>query len=72
MEGGEDLYREIRIENTLIDKDGTEVSLRPGSQVEVTIEAEPKETVKKQPGSPLLALRRVVAPVHCSRWQRHD
>jgi hypothetical protein len=51
VEGGEDLYREIRIENTLIDKDGTEVRLKPGAQVEVTIEAEPQATVKKQPDS---------------------
>ena len=51
VEGGEELYREIRIENTLTDKDGTEVRLKPGAQVEVTIEAEPQETVKKQPAS---------------------
>jgi hypothetical protein len=51
VEGGDDLYREIRIKNTLVDKDGTEVRLKPGAEVEVTIEAEPQATVKKHPGS---------------------
>jgi hypothetical protein len=51
VEGGDDLYREIRIENTLIDQNGAEVRLKPGAQVEVTIEADPQDTVKKQPDS---------------------
>jgi len=32
--------KEIRVENTLQDEDGEPVSLKPGAEVEVTIEAE--------------------------------
>jgi hypothetical protein len=47
----DDLYREIRIENTLTDERGDKVKLKPGADVEVTVEAditatEPKETSK--------------------------
>jgi hypothetical protein len=38
IEGAEDLYREIWIDNTLQTKDGDSVSLKAGSKVEVTIE----------------------------------
>jgi hypothetical protein len=38
IEGGEHLYREIRIDNTLKTEDGDDVSLHVGSKVEVTIE----------------------------------
>lgn len=41
------LYREIRIENKLQDHDGEDVSLKPGADVDVTVEAEPKETTPK-------------------------
>jgi hypothetical protein len=44
----EDLYREIRVENTLKDENGTEVSLKPGAQVEVTISAEKDATLPKK------------------------
>jgi hypothetical protein len=37
--GAEELYREIRIDNTLIDKNGDRVKLKEGSEVEVTVEA---------------------------------
>jgi hypothetical protein len=37
----------IRIENKLKNADGETVGLKPGAQVEVTIEAEPEDTVKK-------------------------
>jgi hypothetical protein len=47
VEGADELYKEIRIENALTDKDGAQVELKPGAPVEVTIEAEPKDTVKK-------------------------
>ena len=47
VEGADDLYREIRIENTLTDEKGNEVKLKPGATVEVTVEAEPKDTVSK-------------------------
>jgi hypothetical protein len=38
IEGAEDLYGEIRIDNTLQTEDGEDVSLRAGSKVEVKIE----------------------------------
>ena len=47
VEGADDLYREIRIENTLTNEDGEEVSLKLGAQVEVTVEAEPEATTPK-------------------------
>jgi hypothetical protein len=40
VEGADHLYRELRIENTLTDENGDKVRLRPGAEVEVTIEAE--------------------------------
>ena len=45
VEGADHLYRELRIENTLVDEDGKKVSLKPGAEVEVTIEAETKATM---------------------------
>ncbi len=47
IEGADDLYRELRIENTLKDEEGDEVSLKPGAQVKITIKAEPPATVAK-------------------------
>jgi len=47
VHGADDLYKEIRIENALKDDDGEEVRLKQGAQVEVTIEADPDETVPK-------------------------
>ena len=47
VEGADELYREIRIENTLTDDKGNEVKLKPGAQVEVTVEAESKDVVTK-------------------------
>ena len=47
VEGAEDLYREIRIDNTLQDATGEEVSLKSGAEVDVTIEAD-KEAVRKK------------------------
>jgi hypothetical protein len=47
IEGADHLYKEIRIENTLTDEDGNKVALKPGSEVEVTIEASPEATVEK-------------------------
>ncbi len=48
VEGGEDLYREIRIDNVLKDEDGHEVALKQGAPVEVTIEADAEHTTKKK------------------------
>ena len=47
VEGADDLYREIRVENTLKDEHGKPVALKPGSKVEVTIEADPAATQPK-------------------------
>jgi hypothetical protein len=47
VESADHLYREIRIENTLINEDGEEVALKPGAQVEVTVAAEPEDTIPK-------------------------
>jgi hypothetical protein len=47
VEGADHLYREIRIENILEDDTGKKVKLKKGAHVEVTVEAEPKETVPK-------------------------
>jgi len=44
VEGADNLYKELRIENTLIDENGGKVSLKQGAEVDVTIEAEPEAT----------------------------
>lgn len=48
VEGADDLYREIRVENTLHDADGNPVKLKEGAEVEVKIEAEQKHTTPHQ------------------------
>ena len=47
VEGADHLYREIRIENTLQDDKGNKVKLKLGAQVDVIVEADPKDTVPK-------------------------
>lgn len=47
VEGADDLYREIRIDNVLKDEEGHEVALKPGAPVEVTIEADREYTTKR-------------------------
>jgi hypothetical protein len=47
IEGADDLYREIRIDNTLKNEKGEEVALKEGAPVDVTIEADRKDTTKK-------------------------
>jgi hypothetical protein len=49
VDGADELYREIRVENTLQDENGKPVALKPGAQVDVTIEADVSETKPKQP-----------------------
>ena len=44
IEGADHLYREIRIDNTLTDENGDPVRLKPGAEVEVTVEAPPEAT----------------------------
>jgi len=48
VEGGDDLYREIRIENVLKDEDGQKVALKEGAPVEVTIAVDAENTIKKK------------------------
>jgi hypothetical protein len=43
--GADELFREIRIENTFTDVDGRSVALKQGEQLDITIEADAHETV---------------------------
>jgi len=47
IEGADDLYREIRVENSLTKENGDQVRLKNGAEVEVTIEADPEATTPK-------------------------
>lgn len=38
VEGADDLYKEIRIDNVLENSDGEEVKLEPGDHVDVTVQ----------------------------------
>jgi hypothetical protein len=42
VDGGDHLYRELRIENILTNEKGEEVHLKEGAKVEVTIKAGPE------------------------------
>lgn len=44
VEGADHLYKEIRIENSLIDEHGETVHLKQGAEVKVTVQAEPDAT----------------------------
>jgi hypothetical protein len=44
IQGADELYREIRIENALEDENGEQVKLKPGAHVNVTVEADSKDT----------------------------
>lgn len=48
VEGADHLYRELRVENELRDANGRKVGLKPGAEVEVTLEAEPEATTPKR------------------------
>ena len=48
IHGADDLYREIRVENSLENAAGEKVRLKPGAEVEVTIEAPPDAVEKKK------------------------
>jgi predicted DNA-binding antitoxin AbrB/MazE fold protein len=52
VEGADDLYREIRIENTLTKENGEKVRLKPGAEVEVTVEAPIEATTPKVENRP--------------------
>jgi hypothetical protein len=47
IEDADDLYREIRIENTLEDDKGRKVALKPDAEVDVIVEADKEDTVPK-------------------------
>ena len=47
VQGADHYYREIRIENSLTDDEGRKVGLKPGAEVEVIVEADPKDTIPK-------------------------
>lgn len=47
VHGADELYRELRIENTLQNENGEEVKLKPGARIDVTIEASPEAIVPK-------------------------
>jgi hypothetical protein len=53
VEGADHLYKEIRVPNRLVDDNGEKVKLKPGAEVDVTIEAEPNHTTaaSKEEGS---------------------
>lgn len=48
LEGADELYREVRIENTLQGADGEPVALKKCTEVDVTIEAEQAGTKPKE------------------------
>jgi hypothetical protein len=50
QEGADPLYKEIRIKNSLADKNGNEINLKEGEEVQVKVQTE-KETQKD--GTPL-------------------
>lgn len=50
VEGADHLFWELRIENTLTDENGDKVRLKPGAEVEVTIEADPEATAPSSDG----------------------
>lgn len=49
IEKADDLFREIRIENSLTDENGNQVRLKKGADVEVTVEADKSMTTPKPP-----------------------
>jgi len=51
VEGADELYQEIRIENTLTDENGSLVRLKKGALVDVTVEANPDATLPALSGS---------------------
>ncbi len=47
IEGSDDLYKEIRVDNILEDAEGNKRRLKKGAKVDVTIEADKKDTEPK-------------------------
>jgi hypothetical protein len=50
IEGADEMYREVRIENTLTDEKGDKVRLKKGADVDVTVEADKDATTAKGNG----------------------
>lgn len=55
VEDADHMYRELRIENALEDEHGNHVKLKPGAEVDVTIEADSDETAPKNGKVPATA-----------------
>lgn len=49
IQEAEDLYREIRVDNELVDEDGEKAALKPGAEVDIILEADSDATLKKPP-----------------------
>ena len=47
IQGADELYREIRVENVVTDENGEEAQLKPGAEVDVIVEAHSSATTKK-------------------------
>ncbi len=47
IEDADHLYREIRVTNEVTDDQGEKAALKPGAKVDVVLEADPTDTVKK-------------------------
>ena len=43
----DDLYREIRVENELTDENGEKVTLKPGAEVDLVLEADSDATMRR-------------------------
>lgn len=56
LDDGEDLYREIRIANIFTDQNGEAGSLRPGSHVDVIVEADIEAVTKETDDHPSISV----------------
>ena len=50
IQEGEELYRELRVENVVTDTNGEKAQLKPGAEVDVIVEADSSATLKKPLG----------------------
>jgi hypothetical protein len=51
VEGADDLYKEIRVDNTLEDEKGNKVKLKEHAEVNVVVEADKEATIPKAASS---------------------
>ena len=47
IEEADDLYREVRIDNEVVDHKGRKARLKPGAKVDIIVEADSSATLKK-------------------------